>query len=188
MSNTLECSKGPSHWNLMTTLFGPSSQRPKMYLRFEGKTGPRKVHLVHLSPSKRGEGREFEAVFHDAFEGTIFTGHYSCETRKGTFTVEGILKATGPAPLMEVISVFSPHPNLQGPTVGRVRLWDNRTVIGSYGRITGDIDVVRSKSPTFFNIEPLRPSVERLLSDGKPFKTHTGTGDDSCVLVWTIEE
>lgn len=88
--------------------------------------------------------------------------------------------------LLEIIGASGPDPSDRGPVVVRVMLEDGRIIEARYYRCEESELDARTKYDVFFDVEPLIPFVEKLLSEGKSFVTETGTHDMVCTLKWTI--
>ena len=77
-----------------------------------------------------------------------------------------------------------------GPVVTRIDTWFGVSILGRYGIkptegkfLVGDVE---TKEDIFFEIELLRPFLQKLLDTGKSFFTVTGTHDMVCSLEWCL--
>lgn len=89
--------------------------------------------------------------------------------------------------LLDMVAAGVSDSKAKGPVVVRATLWDGRIVEGSYHK--GD-KFQKPDAETIYDFfcddEPLKPLVDRLLTDGESFVTVTGEDDMVCCLEWTI--
>lgn len=78
-------------------------------------------------------------------------------------------------------------PSLDGPILVRILLWDGRVVTASYYQGERSPDAL-SLEGGFRKSDELELLINRLLEEGTPFVTETGSDDQVCTLEWTIAE
>lgn len=88
--------------------------------------------------------------------------------------------------LLDAVAASGFDPNHQGNPVVEIELWDGRKVHGNYHRCEESELDVTTRMDVFIDTTPLEPFVNRLLSDGIPFVTETGSHDAVCTLQWII--
>ncbi|HDL74912.1 MAG TPA: hypothetical protein ENH06_00810 [bacterium] len=98
------------------------------------------------------------------------------------------------AQLLDLIGAGVTNPKESGPVVIKAKIWDGRIVraifktkiekIDGKKYMVGDVEIY---DDIFFDLKPLVPFVDKMLSTGESFFTVTGTDDMVCSLQWTIQ-
>ena len=97
-------------------------------------------------------------------------------------------KINNQAELVDVIGVGSSDPKDPGSTVVELSLWNGLIVTSSYYRAEeSELDVV-SPADVIYDDEKLQLFVEKLLNEGRPIVTETGSHDMVCTLKWEISK
>ncbi len=86
--------------------------------------------------------------------------------------------------LIDAIGAGSPDPSTRGPVVRQINTWDGRTVIGSYHRCEKKELDISVRECIIIDDKLLLPFIQRLLDNGTPFITETGSHDMVCTLQW----
>ncbi len=96
--------------------------------------------------------------------------------------------------LLDLIAAGVINPKEKGPVVIEAKIWDGRTVIGTFKTKTEKTDGreymvgdVETREDIFLDESPLIPFVDNMLSTRASFFTVTGTDDMVCSLEWTIQ-
>lgn len=92
------------------------------------------------------------------------------------------------ADLLQYIAVGTTDARMRvSGVVVEVDLWNGRTVIGEHVEPDRAPDVIRA-SDMVEDEDPLRPFVNSLLNDNRPFLVMTGSGSRACCLRWSFKK